>query len=251
VCIHLTGGKQWGTLHPHCKRSIIEMSEKNALFPYVITISRQLGSGGAFLGRQLASQLGIAYADREILERAAEVLEVQADDIEPRDECPPSLIESMLQSFTFAVPEANYAPPLRVPGYEELRQAETGVIVEIASVRDAVIVGRGGFHLLKGHPLHISVFLHATTEFRQRRVQEIYSLSPQQALHTIQESDHARSRYLRDLTGRSWTDTTQYDISLCTSSLGLMLAERVLFELVRTRFRGCGKNGCGGKRSHS
>jgi len=221
----------------------------NPGFPYVITISRQLGSGGAFLGRQLASQLGIAYADREILERAAEVLEVQADEIEPRDERAPSLMDSLLQSFTFAVPEVNYAPPLRVPSYEELKQAETAVISEIASVHSAVIVGRGGFHLLKGHPLHISVFLHAATEFRQRRVQEIYSLSPQQALHTIQESDYTRSRYLRDLTGRTWTDTTQYDISLCTSSLGLMLAERTLFELVRTRFRGCGKNGSSGKRA--
>jgi len=225
------------------KRSNTEMPDKNAGFPYVITISRQLGSGGAFLGRQLASQLGIVYADREILERAAEVLQVQADEIEPQDERAPSLMESMLQSFTFAVPEANYAPPLRVPSYEELKQAETAVIAEIASVHNAVIVGRGGFYLLKGHPRHLSVFLHAATEFRQRRVQEVYSLPPQQALHTIHESDYARSRYLRDLTGRSWTDTTQYDISLCTSSLGLMLAERILFELVKTRFRGCGKNG--------
>jgi cytidylate kinase len=217
--------------------------------PYVITISRQLGSGGAFLGRKLATELDIAYADREILERAAEVLEVRAEEIEQREERVPSLMESVFQSFTFGAPEINHIPPLRVPSYEELREAETTVITEIASVRSAVIVGRGGFHFLKGYARHLSVFLHADTEFRLRRVQELYSLTAQDGLRAIHESDVARSRYLRDLTGRTWTDAAQYDICLCTSSLGLMLAERTLLELARTRFRVGAKHESAGKRS--
>ena len=69
------------------------------------------------------------------------------------------------------------------------------------------------------------------------RVQELYGFSRERALRAIEESDKARGRYLRELTGRSWTDTLQYDISLCTSTLGLMLAGRVLCETVRTHFR--------------
>jgi cytidylate kinase len=212
-------------------------SAKNSSSPYVITISRQLGSGGAFLGRKLATELEIAYADREILERAAEALQVRAEEIEQRDERAPSLMESVFQSFAFGAPEVNYVPPLSVPSYEELKLAETTVIREIAAIHSAVIVGRGGFHFLKGHSRHLSVFLHADIEFRLRRVQDLYSLTANEALRAIQESDMARSRYLRELTGRTWTDMAQYDICLCTSSLGLMLTERILFELVRTRFR--------------
>lgn len=213
------------------------MSDANPSSPFVITISRQLGSGGAFLGRMLATELGIAYADREILERAAEALEVRADTLEPRDECSPSFIDSVLQAFSFGVPEVNYAPPLEVPSYDELREAEANVIREITARKSAVIVGRGGFHWLTGHPRHLSIFLYAETRFRIRRVQEIYSLSPEQALQAIEESDQARSRYLRKLTGRNWTDAVQYDVSLHTSSLGLMLAGRILVELARLRFR--------------
>jgi cytidylate kinase len=170
------------------------------------------------------------------------MLEVHADAIEQCDERTPSFVDSVLQAFTFGVPEANYAPPLVVPSYDELREAEADVIREITARQNAVIVGRGGFHWLSEHPRHLSIFLHAETEFRVRRVQAIYSLSCERALQVIDESDRARGRYLRELTGRMWTDTVQYDVCLDTSSLGLMLAGRILVELVRLRFRCAGKN---------
>ena len=54
--------------------------------PTVITISRQLGSGGAYLGQQLVEQLGILYLDREIVIQAAKQLRVLEEDLKPRDE---------------------------------------------------------------------------------------------------------------------------------------------------------------------
>jgi cytidylate kinase len=205
--------------------------------PYVVTISRQLGSGGAYLGRKLASELGISYADRDILERAATSLQVSAELIEGCDESAPSFIESVLEAFSFSVPEANYVPALPVPSYEQLRGAESDVIREIAAKQSAVIVGRGGFHWLSSHPRHLSVFLHADLGFRVRRVQELYGSTQEQALLAAQESDRARDRCLRELTRRPWTDAQQYDIALCTSTLGLMLSGRLLLEAVRARFR--------------
>ena len=205
--------------------------------PYVITISRQLGSGGAFIGQRLAAEFGISYADRDILEHAAESLQVRADIVEARDESAPSFIDKVLESFMFGVPEAPCAPTLEMPSYSELQKAESSVILEIASRRSAVIVGRAGFHLLANHPRHLSVFLYADLPFRVNRVEELYNLSREQALRVIDESDRARGRYLLGLTGRPWTDTVQYDISLCTSSIGLMLAGRVLCDTVRTHFR--------------
>ncbi len=209
----------------------------NQQLPYVISITRQLGSGGAHLGRKLAAELGISYADRDILERAAESLHVRTEEIEACDECAPSFMQSVLEALSFGVPDVNYVPAFQVPSYAQLRGAESEVIRGIATQRSAVIVGHAGFHLLASHPRHLSVFLHAELEFRAHRVQELYGFSREQALRALEESDRARGRYLRELTGIPWTDSLQYDISLSTSKLGLMLAARVLCEAARARFR--------------
>jgi cytidylate kinase len=205
--------------------------------PYVITISRQLGSGGAHLGRALATELGIAYADRDILERAAASFQVRTEDLEARDESAPSFLESVFGPFALGVPEVACIPALDLPSYTELREAESEVIREIAARQSAVIVGRAGFHLLAHHPQHLSVFLHANLEFRSHRVEEVYGISRERALRVIEESDRARGRCMRELTGRPWTDALQYDVSLCTSTLGLMLAGRVLGAAARAHFR--------------
>jgi cytidylate kinase len=204
--------------------------------PFVITISRQLGSGGGNLGRRLATELDIAYADRVILDRAAESLQVKAEDLEVRDETAPSFLETVFESFTLGVPEATYVPAIELPTYTELRTAESAVIREIAARRSAVIVGRGGCHFLAEHPRHLSVFIHAELGFRVERVQEVYNLPRDEALRVIDESDRARGRYLMALTGRPWTDALGYDVSLCSSALGLTFAGQALCDIARARF---------------
>ena len=208
--------------------------------PFVITISRQLGSGGAYLGRKLATELGIFYADRDILEQAAESLQVRTEDLEALDESVPSFLETVLESYSLGVPEVSCIPALEVPRHGELREAEAVVIRELATRQSAVIVGRAGFHLLAHHPRHLSILLHAKLEFRAHRVEEIYGVPRERALRVIEETDRARRRYVQEVTGRPWTDILlQFDVSLCTSTLGLMLAERVLCETVRSHFRPC------------
>ena len=116
--------------------------------PYVITISRQLGSGGAYLGRALATDLDIPYADLDIVKRAAELLQVRTEDVEALDESAPSLWESVFDSYTFGAPEVSCLPVQAVPSYVDLREAESEVIRDMAARRSAVIVGRAGFHWL-------------------------------------------------------------------------------------------------------
>ena len=70
-------------------------------------------------------------------------------------------------------------------------------------------------------------------------MQHFLSYARERALLAIEENDRARARWLRELTGRPWTDTTQYHVSLCTSALGLMLAARVL-RIAKTHFRSVG-----------
>ena len=205
------------------------MKEK---LPLVITISRQLGCGGAYVGQQLAKKLNIFYADREIINQAAKKLSVLEEDIENMDEKRSSFWKSFLEACMFCSPEA-YVPPYAVaPTDRELHKVESEIIEHIAQKSSAVIIGRCGSHILRNHPNHVSVFLHGDIEFRKKRIQELYNVIEGTASNMIAKSDAQRSEYHRTFTGKKWVDATQYDISIDTSKVSLDKAVELIIKYV-------------------
>jgi CMP/dCMP kinase len=187
----------------------------------VITISRQLGSGGAYIGQQLAKKLNILYLDREIIRLAAEKLSVLEDELEPRDERILSFWQSVSQFSGYGGSDLYIPPRIFVPTDRELFEAEAEVIKHIAKDRSAVIIGRCGSHVLRACPNHTSIFLHADIDFRMRRIEELYNVSQEEASKMIAKSDSERTRYHRRLTRKEWTDARQYDLSIDTSKIGV------------------------------
>jgi cytidylate kinase len=204
--------------------------------PYVITISRQIGSGGAYIGRRLAGRLGILYIDREIVNRAAQKLNIPENVLISRDEKVTPLWQSMLESTIHGNPFGYVPPLLNVPSDEELHRAEADIILDIARQGPAVIVGRGGYHILRSHPRHLSVFLHADAAFREQRIRELYHLSLPEASKMMQSKDDSRASYLRLITGEDWRGACQYNISLDTGALGFKLAENIIATAAQARF---------------
>jgi cytidylate kinase len=204
--------------------------------PTVITISRQLGSGGAYLGQQLAEQLGISYLDREIVIQAAKQLRVLEEDLESRDEKKTSFWKSVFQLSAYNPPDMYLPPEIYIPSDQDLYQAESKIIQKVAQERSAVVIGRGGSYLLRDHPRHFSVFLHADFVFRQQRVGELYNLAAPEAKKLIERSDRERARYLQTLTGRDWNDARIYHLSIDTSVIGLEQAKEVIFACIKARF---------------
>lgn len=188
--------------------------------PFVITISRQLGSGGAYIGQQLAKKLDIYYADREILSRAAKQLAVLEEDLESRDEKLLSFWKSFLHIDGFAT-EYHLPPQMNFPFDREIFEAEASVIEHIAKERSAIIIGRCGFHVLREYTNHISIFLHADISFRSKRVQEWYNVSEKIALEKITRSDKERAEYIETFTGKKWTDSRHFNLALDTGKLGV------------------------------
>lgn len=189
--------------------------------PFVITISRQLGSGGAYLGQQLAKILNIYYADQEIITRAAKQLSVLEEDIEFRDEKKLSFWKSYLQSYSLPTIDNYASPQYMIPSDRELFQEEAKIIELIAKERSAVIIGRCGFHILREHPNHISLFIHSSIPFRIERIQKLYNVSADAARNIIARNDKDRAYYNQAFTGKEWIDARQYDISIDTSKIGL------------------------------
>jgi len=188
--------------------------------PFAITISRQLGCGGAYVGQQLANKLNIFYADREIICQAAKQLSVLEEVLESRNEKIISFWQSFLQLCTFVAD--TYTPPKIIgPTDRELFKAETEIIERIAKERSAVIIGRCGSYILREHPNHVSIFLHGDITFRNGRIQKLYNISEEVAGKMIAQNDKERANYNHTFTGKEWTDARQYDISIDISKIGI------------------------------
>ena len=187
--------------------------------PFVITISRQRGCGGSFIGWQLAEEMNIFYADREIISKAAQQLSVLEEDIVSREEKMLSFWQSFMYTTAFA-PDTTIPPETMIPTDRELFDAQAGIIEHIAKERSAVIMGRCGFHVLRGHSNCVSIFLHANNTYRNERIQKQYDVSKEDADKMIAQSDKERALYCKTFTGKEWTDAKNYDLSIDTGKLG-------------------------------
>lgn len=187
--------------------------------PFVITISRQLGSGGAYIGQQIAKKLNILYIDREIICKAAKELSLTEEELEILDEKPISFMRLALQLCQFGVPDTYIPPQIYMPSDLELFKVESKIIEHISQEYPSVIIGRCGSYILKGKPNHISIFLHADMEFRKKRVQELYRVTNDEAEKMIKKSDSERQRYCMKLSREEWTDAKNYDLTIDTSKI--------------------------------
>jgi CMP/dCMP kinase len=199
----------------------------------IITISRQLGCGGSFIGRQAAAQLGIKYVDREILLQAASLLDENENELSAREERISTFWERMLRTFCYGVPEAGYnPPPLRPIADNELFAVESKVIRKLAESYSAVIVGRAGSHILSGLPNLVSVFLHASMEFRIKRVMEIYNIADTgRAEQIIADTDLQRKNFVKAMTGTDWSNAMNYHMCIDTGVAGFTAATQLITNL--------------------
>jgi cytidylate kinase len=200
----------------------------------LITISRQIGSGGSCIGRRLSERLGIRYADRAILKSTTEYLGQDEEQIGFREERASGFLEDLLRGFIQGSPEAAYVPPPLRPVYDpELFETEALVIRKIADIGDCVIVGRGAFHVLRERAGLISVFLHAPEEFRLERIMHAYQIPDSSAAaELVRDSDRKRNRYVKSLAGVEWTDSRCYHLCINTAFAGFGTAEEMILKLV-------------------
>lgn len=201
---------------------------------FVITISRQLGSGGAYIGKQIARNLNIFFADREIISKAAKHLSTLEENLESREEKILSFWHAFAKSTpqTMSVYMAPVSPILEFTD-NDLFAVESDILKRIANEGSAVLIGRCGFDVLRQHPNHVSIFLYANSEFRLDRIQNQYNLSHEDAEKLIEKSDKQRAAYCKTFTGKDWADARNYDISVDTSKLGIDKTIDLLLDYIK------------------
>jgi CMP/dCMP kinase len=204
--------------------------------PLVVTISRQLGSGGGFIGKRLSARLNAMYLDKEILQQAAGKLKVSEQELESLDEKTTPFWQSILLSSNYAAPTMFTPSPSIFPSDQDLFRAETEIITHISEKHSAVVVGRGGWFILRNHPRHVSVFLYADVPVRCQRIQERFNFPKEKTLKMVEEADKVISRYIHTVIGCDIFDARQYDLCLDTGVLELSKVETLIIDYLQSRF---------------
>ncbi len=202
----------------------------------VVTVGRQLGSGGSYIADRVAQELGIPFVDREILRQAAKELGKDDAVVEEYEERSSSLVERLVNVLSLGTPENPYLPLSDRPLYDrDLFDLEGRIIKGIVDDHDAVIIGRGAFHVLKGRPGAIHVFIYAPPAFRAERLMKAQNITGSEARAAIAESDRRRARFVKDMIGTAWTDARNFHLCIDSSVVGIIESIKVVVDFVRLK----------------
>lgn len=182
----------------------------------VITISRQYGSGGRFVGRKLAEKLGIPFYDNELISIAAKE-SGYAESLFANAE--KNTTYSLLYSLSMFGTSTGgmYGLPLS----DKVFLIQSDIIKQIADKGPCVIVGRCADYVLREREDVIHFFLHSDIESRIARSMKYYGLEEKKAKEAIEKTDKKRAAYYNYYTGERWGDIKNYHLSLNTDSVGI------------------------------
>lgn len=134
--------------------------------------------------------------------------------------------------FALGPPDGAYTPPPHLVSDTDLIETERRLIVRLAAQGPCVVLGHGGFHLLRGRVRLLNVFVHALLDFRVARVMSIYRAENEdEAVRMIERSDQERRRYIQTFTGLDWFDAHNYHLTIDTGMVEFALAEQLIASL--------------------
>ena len=205
--------------------------------PYAVTISHQLGSGGAYLGEKLADRLGIPFLDRDILKEVARQLDLAESEVANREERLSTFWQNFTRVALLSDPTFNLVGQPYIPSDSDVFQMECSTIQRIAEKSSAVFFGRCGCYVLRDHPRRASLLVTAEQPDRLQRLRDLYKLSEAKTLELIKTNDQERANYIRALTKRDWLDARHYDLCINTSAVGWDCAVDLAEKCVRAKLK--------------
>ena len=188
---------------------------------FVITISRQFGTGGHEIGAELARRLGVKLLDKQILNEVASRMSVVEEAVEKIESRNPLWRDDFTNFYRNYMANVEYNGQEHDQTSRELFRAQADAIRRIAAEESCVIIGRCGFDIFADHPNALKIFIHSSLDCRKRRIAEKYDISEHDAAAMIVDNDYSRELYTKTFTGRDWRDATNYDISLDVRQFGV------------------------------
>jgi cytidylate kinase len=184
---------------------------------FVITINRELGSGGRTVGRILAEKLGVPYYDKALIKPLEEKFDMTLDQIEKLKGNNRSWWEEIKRVLILGENAANSSEYYdeknkRLVTSEAVLKAEKEILQSIANEESCVIAGRSAFFVTNDHQNRLNVFIQASMEYRIKRLMAKRGLTEKEAKKVIREVDEMREEYLKNNAHTSRYDTHNYDL---------------------------------------
>ncbi len=187
----------------------------------VITVSREYGSGGRYVGRLIADKLGIKFYDKEIITKLAEATGLSEEYIE-NNEQKRDASAILNNGFYMGLDNA-----------DELFVKETELIKELAAKDSCVIIGRCADFILKDEKNVIKVFVYSGMEDKIKRATQIYGYEEDKAKKEIERIDKLRANHYKHYTDKDWKDFSNYDICINSDLLGVEKSAEVICNMAK------------------
>ena len=186
----------------------------------IVTISRQYGSGGRYIGENLAKAMGVPCYDEKLIDMVAkESGFAQSFVAEKGERMTGSLLFNIASSLSFAnnVFSTNNGVTLQ----DEIYFTQNRIIKELADKGPCVFVGRCADYILRDREDCLKVFLYADEETKENRIQEIYGEAGLKLKNRVKDMDVRRGLNYKYFTGQDWGKAQNYDLALNRGSLGI------------------------------
>lgn len=188
----------------------------------IITISREFGSGGRFIGEEVAKKLGIAYYDREIIGQIAEQSGLSPEYIQENAELSP---KKGLFAYAFSGRDIT-GKSIEDMVYESQRK----VILEIAEKESCVIIGRNADFILRDRNDVLNVFIHGDMPEKTQRITHLYNVAEKEAVKMMADTDKRRMTNYNFYTEQKWGKASNYTLCLNSSQIGYDRCEKIIMD---------------------
>ena len=191
----------------------------------IITISREFGSGGRFIGEEVAKKLGIAYYDKNIIGQIAEKSGLSPEYIQENAELSP---KKGLFAYAFS------GRDITGKSVEDMvYEAQRNIILELAEKEPCVIIGRNADYILKDRDDVLNVFIHGDMLEKIKRITGLYNVKEKEAVKMMAGTDKRRRTNYNFYTDQNWGKASNYTLCLNSSQLGYDRCEMIIMECVK------------------
>lgn len=186
----------------------------------VITISREYGSGGRYIGKLIADKLGIKLYDKEFINKLSKETGLSEDYIESNEQKRESIDGLYYNGMSNA---------------DELFVKEAELIKKVANKESCVIIGRCADFVLKDKKNVIKVFVYNNMENKIKRVEKFYNIDKKKAEKEINKINKLRANHYKHYTDREWQNHENYDICINSDALGVEKSADLICEIVENK----------------
>lgn len=191
----------------------------------IITISREFGSGGRFIGEEVAKKLGIAYYDKNIIGQIAEKSGLSPEYIQENAELSP---KKGLFAYAFS------GRDITGKSVEDMvYETQRNIILGLAEKEPCVIIGRNADYILKDRDDVLNVFIHGDMPEKIKRITGLHNVEEKEAVKMMADTDKRRRTNYNFYTDQNWGKASNYTLCLNSSQLGYDRCEMIIMECVK------------------